>query len=69
MEPESGEVLGTRHAVYPFDFAGAEDAARHWRFRPFLVDGQPVKAVGELLFHFEDLDNETWQKKNVSPFR
>ena len=65
---ESGDVLCTRHAVL-FDFDIAEDAARQWKFRPFLVDGKPVKAIGELLFHFEDLDPDTWKQKNISPFR
>ncbi|HXA19300.1 MAG TPA: TonB family protein [Thermoanaerobaculia bacterium] len=59
---ESGDVLCTRNTRLPFglDHAAVE-AARRWKFRPFIVNGHPVKAVGELLFHFQDVDEETWQ--------
>ena len=41
---------------------GAVEAARQWKFRPFIVSGHPVKAVGELLFHFQDLNEDAWQQ-------
>lgn len=43
--------------------------ARRWKFRPFIVNGHPVKAAGEILFHFQDVDEETWQAllRNAPP--
>ncbi len=67
---ESGDVLCTRNTRLPFglDHAAVE-AARRWKFRPFIVNGHPVKAVGEILFHFQDVDEETWQEllRNAPP--
>lgn len=59
---ESGDVLCTRNTRFPFglDHAAVE-AARRWKFRPFIVNGHPVKAAGEILFHFQDVNEETWQ--------
>lgn len=67
---ESGDVLCTRNTRFPFglDHAAVE-AARRWKFRPFIVNGHPVKAIGEILFHFQDVDEETWQAllRNAPP--
>ena len=30
----------------------AKDAIRKWRFKPFVRDGQPVKAIGFVNFNF-----------------
>jgi TonB family protein len=60
---ESGEVLCTRNSGFPFGLdQAAVEAARRWKFRPFIVSGHPVKAVGEILFHFQDLDEDEWQE-------
>ena len=60
---ESGDVLCTRNTRLPFGLSDAAvEAARRWKFRPFTVNGRPVKAVGEILFHFQDVDEETWQE-------
>jgi TonB family protein len=58
---ESGDVICTRNTRLPFglDHAAVE-AAQRWKFRPFIVNGHPVKAIGEILFHFQDVDEETW---------
>lgn len=67
---ESGDVVCTRNTRFPFglDHAAVE-AARRWKFRPFILNGHPVKAVGEILFHFQDVDEETWQAllRNAPP--
>lgn len=52
----------------PFDIATAT-AVRQWRFRPFRLDGRPVKATGTLVFRVADLDEATWNEKRVAPFR
>ncbi|HEX9985147.1 MAG TPA: energy transducer TonB [Thermoanaerobaculia bacterium] len=59
---ETGDVLCARTTHLPFGLAPAsQEAVRQWKFRPFVQDGRAVKAIGEVLFHFEDLDDETWQ--------
>jgi TonB family protein len=59
---ESGDVLCTRNTQLPFGLdRAAVEAARRWKFRPFIVNGHPVKAIGEILFHFQDVDEETWR--------
>ncbi len=58
---ERGEVLCTRSTPFAFGLSeAAEEAARRWRFKTFFVDGHPVKVSGELLFHFQDVDQDTW---------
>jgi TonB family protein len=60
---ESGDVLCTRNTPFPFGLdRAAVEAARRWKFRPFIVSGHPVKAAGEILFHFEDLNEDAWQE-------
>ncbi|HEX7679615.1 MAG TPA: TonB family protein [Thermoanaerobaculia bacterium] len=60
---ESGDVLCTRNTRLPFGLdQAAVEAARRWKFRPFIVNGHPAKAAGEILFHFQDVDEETWQE-------
>ena len=67
---ESGDVLCTRNTRFPFglDHAAVE-AARRWKFRPFIVNGHPIKAIGEILFHFQNVNEETWQAllRNAPP--
>jgi hypothetical protein len=60
---ETGDVLCARTTHLPFGLAPASEAAvRQWKFKPFVQDGRAVRMVGEVLFHFEDLDDETWQE-------
>jgi hypothetical protein len=32
--------------------AAAKDAIRKWKFKPFMRDGQPVRATGFVSFNF-----------------
>jgi hypothetical protein len=58
---ERGDVLCLRSTNLPFGLtAAAEEAARRWRFKPYIVDGRPVPVVGEIAFHFEDVDADAW---------
>lgn len=53
---ESGDVLCGRHSALPFGIdKAAIEAARQWKFRPFVIGGRAVKVTGELLFHFKDV--------------
>jgi hypothetical protein len=59
---ERGDVLCT-YPIKPLPFGldvAAITALRQWTFRPFIVNGQPVKVRAEILFHFQNLDQETW---------
>ncbi len=50
---ETGEVSEVQKASGPALLqAAAKDAIRKWKFRPFMVDGQPVKATGFVNFNF-----------------
>jgi len=50
---ESGEVATVQGATGPSLLQpAAKDAIRKWRFKPFVRDGQPVKAVGFVNFNF-----------------
>jgi hypothetical protein len=54
---ESGDVICTRSTAKPFGLsAAAVEAAKRWKFRPF-----GGRVAGEILFHFEDVDEETWR--------
>ena len=59
---EYGEVLCTRASGLPFGGTdAASNAARRWRFTPMTFDGRRVKFAGELLFQFQDVDEEKWR--------
>lgn len=50
---ENGEVADVQKTSGPALLqAAAKDAVRKWKFRPFVRDGQPVKAVGFVSFNF-----------------
>jgi hypothetical protein len=59
---EYGDVLCTRASGLPFGGTeAASNAARRWRFTPMTIDGHRVKFAGELLFQFQDVDEEKWR--------
>jgi periplasmic protein TonB len=50
---EAGEVTEIQKASGPPMLqSAAKDAIRKWRFKPFIRDGQPVKATGFVSFNF-----------------
>ena len=50
---ETGEVATVDKATGPSMLqAAAKDAIKKWKFKPFVRDGQPVKAVGFVSFNF-----------------
>ena len=50
---EKGTVESVERADGPVQLqAAATDAARRWKFRPTLVDGQPVRVAGFISFNF-----------------
>lgn len=50
---ESGQVAAVQNTSGPVLLqSAARDAVRKWRFKPFVRDGQPVKATGYLSFNF-----------------
>jgi TonB family protein len=50
---ETGEVAEVQKTSGPSLLqAAAKDAIRKWRFKPFVRDGQPVKATGFVNFNF-----------------
>ncbi len=50
---EKGQVAQIQKTSGPLMLqAAAKDAIRKWRFRPFMRDGQPVKAIGFVSFNF-----------------
>lgn len=50
---EKGDVATVQNASGPSMLQGAaKDAVRKWKFRPFVRDGQPVKATGFISFNF-----------------
>ena len=50
---EAGEVAEVNKTSGPSMLQGAaRDAIRKWRFRPFMRDGQPVRANGFISFNF-----------------
>lgn len=53
MVNEEGEVTEIQKASGPPMLqSAAKDAVRKWKFKPFLRDGQPVKATGYVSFNF-----------------
>lgn len=50
---ETGEVAQVQKTTGPMLLqAAAKDAIKRWKFKPFLRDGQPVKATGFVSFNF-----------------
>jgi protein TonB len=50
---ETGKVTEVKNTSGPTLLqAAAKDAIRKWTFRPFVKDGQPVKATGFVNFNF-----------------
>jgi TonB family protein len=50
---EKGDVAMVQKASGPLMLQeAAKDAVRKWKFRPFVRDGQPVRAVGFVSFNF-----------------
>ena len=50
---EEGKVAEVKKTSGPSLLQGAaKDAAKKWRFKPFMRDGQPVKATGFISFNF-----------------
>ncbi len=50
---EAGEVAEIQNATGPALLqSAAKDAVRKWRFKPFVRDGQPVRATGYVSFNF-----------------
>jgi protein TonB len=50
---ETGEVAEVQKTSGPTLLqAAAKDAIKKWKFKPFVRDGQPVKAVGFVNFNF-----------------
>ena len=50
---EKGTVESVQRADGPLQLqSAATDAARRWKFRPTLVDGQPVRVAGFISFNF-----------------
>ena len=53
MVNEAGEVSEVQKTSGPSMLqSAAKDAIRKWKFKPFLRDGQPVKATGFINFNF-----------------
>ncbi len=50
---ENGKVATVQNLTGPSLLQGAaKDAVKKWKFKPFMRDGQPVKAMGFLSFNF-----------------
>jgi TonB family protein len=50
---EKGDVAEVQNASGPMMLqSAAKDAVRRWKFKPFVRDGQPVRAVGYVSFNF-----------------
>ncbi len=50
---ENGKVATVQNLTGPSLLQGAaKDAVKKWKFKPFMRDGQPVKATGFLSFNF-----------------
>ena len=50
---EEGNVTEIKSTSGPVLLQGsAKDAIKKWKFRPVMVDGQPVKATGFVSFNF-----------------
>lgn len=50
---ETGDVAEVQKTSGPMMLqAAAKDAIKKWKFKPFLKDGQPVRAIGYINFNF-----------------
>lgn len=50
---ETGDVAEVQKTTGPAMLqAAAKDAIKKWKFKPFIRDGQPVKAIGYVSFNF-----------------
>ena len=50
---EAGEVSEIQNTNGPAILqSAAKDAVKRWKFKPFIRDGQPVKATGFVSFNF-----------------
>ena len=53
MVDENGQVSEVQKIEGPVLLqSAAKDAVKKWRFKPFVKDGQPVKATGFINFNF-----------------
>ncbi len=61
---DRGTVVSTRAVkALPFGITeAAVDAAKRWLFRPLVVDGKRVPFRSEIVFHFVDTDEQTWNE-------
>jgi periplasmic protein TonB len=50
---ENGTIEKATAVTGPQPLRGAaESAVRQWRYKPYIVDGKPVKVQTEMNFHF-----------------
>ena len=51
---ETGTVIDTRPVCGTKNFiVSSEKAARGWKFKPVLVKGKPIKAIGKITFNYK----------------
>jgi len=52
-----GDVISTQHSSLPFGLdRAADEAARQWKFKPWIVDGHPAQFTVRLAVHFPPRD-------------
>lgn len=57
--------VGRFDGIFGLNYGLAVHAARHWKFRPFIKDGKPVKATGRIKIGYRG--KEIWADPNA-PF-